>query len=47
MFLGLLLTGISLLILIFWSLWEMRRIDRIIEEVDRKLGPPEEGKDRA
>ena len=47
MFFGLLLTGIALLILLVWARREVRRVDRIIEEVDRKLGPPEEGKDRA
>ena len=47
MFTGLLLTGISLLLLLLWSLWEMHRVDRVIEEVDRKLGPPDSGKDGA
>ena len=45
MFYGFLLTGIALLILLVWGALEIRRVDRIIAEADRKLGSPEKGKD--
>jgi hypothetical protein len=44
---GFLLTGIALVVLVVWGLIEIRRIDRIIAAVDRKLGPPEKEKDRS
>ena len=43
---GFLFTGLSLLALILLCLFEIHRVDRIIERVDRDLGRPEEPKDR-
>jgi hypothetical protein len=38
MFWGFLATGAALLVMLVWSLVEIRRIDRIIAGVDRRLG---------
>ena len=44
---GFLMTGIALAVLVVWGLIEIRRIDRIIAAVDRRLGSSEKEKDRS
>lgn len=47
MFYGFLLTGIGLFVLLAWGLREMLRVDRVIEQVDERLGPDAASEDRS
>ncbi len=46
MYYGFLLTGVCITALVICCLIEVRRVDRIIERVDRRIGQPEEQQDK-